>query len=126
VQHLDAGLEHRRVVRALEGERAQPRRGVEAARRIGPHVELDLPHALQVELLGQRREAVLERGLVDQAGADAQRLLGRAGLDVVAVVRPDDLDLVQPDRAGSGAAGPEQEHEERGRREGRLPQRVPG
>ena len=95
VEHLDPRPRHRGRVRTPAGERAKPRHGVQAAVRVGPNVELDLAHVRAVELPAKRRERILQRGLVDQPRVRTQRLLRRTRLHVVAVVRPDDLNLVE-------------------------------
>ena len=91
-EHLAVGA----LVDLLHVEDLEARRADRAPERsvgIGEHVELDLAHRLVLELLAQGRmrhrevgEARLDRG------DDRERLGGR--LDVVAVVRPDDLKVV--------------------------------
>jgi hypothetical protein len=98
VEHLVAGKlevgDSRVRVLADQDETAAARE--EAAVRIGPHVELDLTDALVRELLIERRVRVLPRVQGAREREQVRHEL-RPRLDVVAVVRPEDLDLVQRD-----------------------------
>ena len=95
VEHLDAGLVHGRVVRAAVGGGADERVGVLAAARVEEGIELDLADLLRLELVRQRRVAVLELVL---GGADeraARSVALRLGRQLVVAV-------VRADRPGSG------------------------
>jgi hypothetical protein len=71
---------------------------VQPAIGVGEHVELDLADALVGELLVERPVAVLDRGRQLRIEALQRRKDIRLRLHVVAVVRAEDLDLVQPER----------------------------
>ena len=108
MQDLDARPLPLGVEKRAGGEPlAQERVGVEAALRIWEQVELEPADFLAAELVGQRRVAVGEEGVVDRLPAEDRvvgRALGLRELAVVAVVRPDHLDLVHAQRrAGRGA-----------------------
>ena len=126
VEDLEAGAGERGVDRIEAEQRHQLRVRVAATGGIvDEHVELDLAHA-GVELVGQGPVRVLEPvgcGPEDGTQHGQER---RLGLDVVAVVRRQDLDLVDgdlgPPAVAAGAAahgdraagGGQQAHERQG------------
>lgn len=97
VQHLEARFVQvgdARLRRQADERGADPPR-VQAALRVGEHVELDLPHALRVELLIERKMLVVEcdAGLWYRGRQRREERLPRP--QVVAVVRANHLDLVE-------------------------------
>jgi hypothetical protein len=110
VHHLEPGLVelgHTRLGRLADHlERRSVREA--AAVRVGVHVDLELADAVLGELLGER--AVLVVDLLGERGVDrgnpGQHL--RSGPQLVAVVRPQRLQVVEPDLAvgaGTGLVG---------------------
>jgi hypothetical protein len=106
VQDLEAGRVERGIVRIwVLPDLLQPRPvGVQAPRGIGEDVELDLTDPLLVELLGQRDVGVLDLFEDGEEGQEGREELG-PGLDVVAVVRPEHLHVVQGDAVVREAHG---------------------
>jgi hypothetical protein len=97
VEDLEAGAGERRVDRIEAEQRDQLGVRVPATSGIvDEHVELDLAHA-GVQLVGQRPVRVLEPVGRGAEGGAQHRQERRLGLDVVAVVRRQDLDLVDGD-----------------------------
>ena len=69
--------------------------GKQPTLRISPHVQLDLTHSLALELLIERWMCVLPRirDIAEIGEVELQQL--RAGLDVLAVVCADRLNLIE-------------------------------
>ena len=106
VEDLEAGAGERGVDRIEAEQRQQLGVGVAApAGIIDEHVELDLAHP-GVELVGEGPVRVLEPvGGGPDNGTECRQERG-LGLDVVAVVRRQDLDLVEADGRAVPVAGP--------------------